>query len=56
MKRLIMVGNTLTPYPEQEHGFMVILHERDFPGGVTIMANIIRAVDKSRKMIMVLSK
>ncbi len=56
MKKLIMVGNTMDPYLEQEHGLSLILHERDFPGGVTIMANIIRAVERSRKMIMLLSK
>ena len=51
-----MVGNTLTPYLEEEHDFKLILHERDFPGGVTIMANIVRAVERSRKMIMILTK
>ncbi len=56
MKRLIMVGDTLHPYLEEEHGYSVILHERDFPGGVTIMAGIVRAVEQSRKMIMILSK
>ncbi len=51
-----MVQNTMILYLEEEHGFQVILHERDFPGGVTIMANIVRAVERSRKMIMILSK
>ena len=51
-----MIGNTLTPYLEELFGFSLILHERDFPGGVTIMANIINALEKSRKMIMLLTK
>ncbi len=51
-----MVHETLTPYLEEEFDFNLILHERDFPGGVTIMANIVRAVDSTRRMILVLSK
>ncbi len=56
MCKLFMVGDTLDPYLEKEHDFSLVLHERDFPGGVTIMANIIRAVERSRKMIMILTK
>ncbi len=53
---LFMVKGTKIPYLEQEHGFRIILHERDFPVGYTIMGNIVNAVERSRKMIMVLSK
>lgn len=56
MTKLLMMEDTLTPYLEEEYGFSLILHERDFPGGVTIMANIINAVEKTRRMIMILTK
>ncbi len=56
VKKVLMVTNTSTPYLEAEYGFSLILHERDFPGGVTIMSNIINAVESTRRMIMLLSK
>ncbi len=56
VKTLFMIGESLTPYLEEDHEFSLILHERDFPGGVTIMSNIINAVDSTRRTIMVLSK
>ncbi len=56
MTQLFMMEETLSPYLEEEYGFSLILHERDFPGGVTIMANIINAVEKSRRMIMILTE
>ena len=51
-----MVGDTLTPYLESELDFSLILHERDFPGGVTIIENIIQALNRSRRMIMMLTR
>ncbi len=57
LKEVFMVGDTLTPYLEEvDHGFKLIFHERDFPGGWTIMANIINAIKSTRKMIMLLTK
>ena len=56
MKKLMMVDGTLTPYLEAEFGFGLILHERDFLGGVTIMSNVINAVECTRRMIMIISK
>ncbi len=56
MQKLFMVGETLSLQLEEVHDFSLVLHERDFPGGVTIMANIISAVQQSRRMIMVLTK
>ena len=50
-----MVDGTLEPYLEREFDFSLILHERDFPGGVTIIQNIIHALNKSRRMIMMLT-
>ncbi len=51
-----MVDDTLEPYLEKEFDFSLILHERDFPGGVTIIENIIRAVNRTRRMIMMLTR
>ena len=56
MRKLFMVGETLSLQLEEVFGFSLVLHERDFPGGVTIMANIISAVQQSRRMIMILTK
>ena len=47
-------GKTL--YFEDDFNFKLILHERDFVPGVTILANIVDAIKHSRKMIMILSK
>lgn len=41
---------------EKEHGFQLILHQRDFSPGVPIMRNIAEAVQKTRRMIMLLSR
>ena len=51
-----MVDGTLQPYLESEFDFQLLLHERDFPGGVTIIENIIQAVQRSRRMIMLLTR
>ena len=47
-------GKTL--YFEDDFNFKLILHERDFVPGVTILANIVDAIKHSRKMIMILSR
>ncbi len=51
-----MMDENLELYLEQDLGFKFILHERDFPGGVTIIYNIIRAVESSRRMIVLLTR
>ncbi len=56
MKSLFMIEGSLKPYLEEEFDFSLILHERDFPGGVTIISNIINAVESSRRMIMLLTR
>ncbi len=56
LRRLFMVDDTLEPYLEKEYDLSLILHERDFPGGVTIIGNIINAVQSTRRMIMLLTR
>ena len=51
-----MEENTLKVKLEEEFGFRLALHQRDFPVGYTINANILFAVARSRRMIMILSK
>ena len=51
-----MVKDTSEPYLERDFGLRLILHERDFPGGVTIIYNIIQAVERSRRMIVLLTR
>lgn len=41
---------------EKEHGFKLILHQRDFMPGAIIMQNIAESVQKTRRMIMLLSR
>ena len=41
---------------EKEHGFKLMLHERDFVAGMTIRRNIINAIEHSRRMIVILSR
>ena len=43
-------------YLENEHGYTLCVHERDFAVGDTIPANIEVAKNYSRRMIMVLSR
>ena len=43
-------------YLENEHGYTLCVHERDFTVGDTIVANIEAAINHSRRMIMVTSK
>ena len=45
-----------TPILEEDHGFELILHKRDFVPGQVILSNIVEAVNKSRKMLMLLSR
>ncbi len=56
LRTIFMVDDTLEPYLEKEFSFSLILHELDFPGGVTIIENIIQAVQRSRRMIMLLTR
>ncbi|XP_052826213.1 slit homolog 1 protein isoform X3 [Octopus bimaculoides] len=49
------VFNTLFPTLENEMGFKLCVHFRDFLVGETISNNIINAVEKSRRTILVLS-
>ena len=50
------VKTEIVEYLENEFGFTLCVHERDFLAGDTIPANIDAAVDHSRRMILVLSK
>ena len=43
-------------YLEDNFGFKICMHERDFTVGDTIPANIEVAVNHSRRMIMILSR
>ena len=45
-----------TPILEEDHGFKLIIHERDFMPGAQILANIAEAVTKTRRMIMLLTR
>ncbi len=56
MRRLFMVEGTMKPYLEEEHGFKLTIHQRDFNIGVLIMHNIINAIQENRRMIMLISK
>lgn len=49
------IVNTLLPKLEDEFGFKLCLHFRDFVGGATISDNIIRAVKESRRTILLIS-
>ncbi|RUS75705.1 hypothetical protein EGW08_016520 [Elysia chlorotica] len=51
----IFVLRHLYPKLEQELGFKLCLHFRDFPPGEAIANNIIQAVERSRRTILVLS-
>ena len=45
-----------TPILEEDHGFQMIFHMRDFMPGIPITDNITQAISKTRRMIMLLSK
>lgn len=45
-----------TPILEEDHGFRLTLHQRDFMPAATILDNIVRAVTGNRRMIMLLSR
>ena len=49
------VCNTLMPQLEDEHGFKLCVHERDFEIGIPIRENITKAVNSSRRTIVVLT-
>ena len=51
-----MKDNTLKLYLEEDFGFKLILHKRDFTPGVTIQGNIVDAITKSRRMFVILSR
>ena len=51
-----MLDKTLKPYLEEDYRFMLCIHSRNFMGGATIITNIANAVEKSRRMIMILSE
>ena len=46
----------VTPILEEDHGFSLILHQRDFTPGAPILENIAESVTKTRRMIMLLSR
>ncbi len=56
MGEIFMKYNGLTLMLEEDHGFQLVLHQRDFTPGIPILANIADVVVKSRRMIMLLSK
>ncbi len=43
-------------YLEEELGFTVCIHERDFMPGQHILANIQNAIEKSRRTIAIISR
>ncbi len=43
-------------YLEEELGFTVCIHERDFMPGLSIWANIQNAIERSRRTIAVISR
>ena len=56
MRSMIMKYDGVTPILEEDHGFSLVLHQRDFLPGRTILANIQNAVSTTRRMIMLLSR
>ncbi len=56
METIFMKYDGYTPILEEDHGFDLLLHHRDFLIGARIMDNIEEAVRGSRRMIMLLSK
>ena len=56
VKDVFMKKDRETLYFEDDFNFKLILHERDFVPGVTILANIVDAIKHSRRMIMILSR
>ena len=56
MRDMFMKYDGVTPILEEDHGFSLVLHQRDFMPGATILANIQKAVSTSRRMIMLLSR
>ncbi len=46
----------LTPILEEDDGFRLVLHQRDFMPGRLILENIAEAVQRSRRMIVLLSR
>ena len=49
------VFDTLRPKLEDEHGFHLCIHDRDFVPGAAITENIITAIESSRRVILVLT-
>ena len=41
---------------EKEYGFRFVIHERDWIAGRTIRANIVDSMEKSRRIIFLLSR
>ena len=41
---------------ERDHGFKFIIHERDWIAGRTIRANIMDSLEKSRRVIFIVSR
>ena len=41
---------------EKEHGFRLVIHERDWIAGRTIRANITDSIEKSRRVIFIISR
>ena len=56
MKDIFLKYDKMTPILEEDHGFELILHQRDFVPGQVILSNIVEAVNNSRKMLMLLSR
>ena len=41
---------------EKEHGFRLVIHRRDWIAGRTIRANIMDSIEKSRRVIFIISR
>ncbi len=56
MKEMFLKYDALTVILEEDHGFKLVLHQRDFLAGRAILTNMAEMVTTSRRMIMLLSK
>ena len=56
LEEICMKYDGVTPILEEDHGFSLILHQRDFTPGAPILQNIAEAVTKTRRMIMLLTR
>lgn len=56
MHEIFLKYDGLTPILEEDDGFELALHQRNFLAGRTIMDNIVKHILESRRMIVLLSR